>query len=126
MSDLAGREPRPAAAPAEGPLPIPGGPLSYIHWGPVVAGAVAAAAVFLSLMTFAVALGLAVASPSPTWRDTSIALTLLSGIWVLLVGVGSSALGGYLAGRVRSSWAASKEEIEFQMARMDCSRGRSR
>jgi hypothetical protein len=114
VPEPAARDPVPAALPADGPLPIPGGPLSYIHWGPAVAGAIAAAAVFFALMTFAGALGLAVASPSPTWRDTSIALSLLSGIWVLLVGVGSSALGGYLAGRVRSSWTASMDEIEFR------------
>ena len=99
---------------AEGPVPTPGGPLSYVHWGPVFAGALVAAATAYVLMTFAASVGLAVASPSPSWRDTSIALALLSGFWVLVVVVGSMALGGYLAGRVRSSWAASPDEIEFR------------
>jgi hypothetical protein len=80
----------------------------------VIAGAVLAAAMSFVLMTFAGAIGLAVASPSPTWRDTSIALALLSGLWILLVAVGSSALGGYLAGRVRSTWATGTDEIEFR------------
>jgi hypothetical protein len=92
----------------------PGGPLSYIHWGPVIAGALAASAVSFVLMSFASSIGLAVASPSPTWRDTSIGLSLLSGVWILLVTVGAFALGGYLAGRVRSSWATIPEEIEFR------------
>jgi hypothetical protein len=112
MSDVRTRGP--AAAPAEGALPTPGGPLSYIHWGPVIAGAVAAAAAFATLMAFGSAVGLALASPSPTWRDTSIALVALSGVWILLVALGSFALGGYLAGRVRSSWATSEDEIEFR------------
>src|SRR2546421_3261868 len=103
-----------AVAPADGPVPTPGGPLSYIHWGPVVCGALAAAAVAFVLMTFASVVGLAVASPSPTWRDTSAALAFLSGVWILLVAIGSFALGGYLAGRVRSSWATSPDEIEFR------------
>src|SRR5215213_2204630 len=102
------------AGSADGPVPTPGGPLSYIHWGPVVAGELAAKDVAFVLMTFASAVGLAVASPSPTWRDTSAALALLSGVWILLVAIGSFALGGYLAGRVRSSWATTPDEIEFR------------
>jgi hypothetical protein len=98
----------------DGPVVVPGGPLSYIHWGPVVAGAVVAAATSFVLLTFASAIGLAVASPSPTWRDTSVGLVILSGVWVLVVAVGSFALGGYLAGRVRSSWSTTTDEIEFR------------
>jgi hypothetical protein len=102
------------AGTADGPVPTPGGPLSYIHWGPVVCGAITAAAVAFVLMTFASVVGLAVASPSPTWRDTSVGLALLSGVWILVVAIGSFALGGYLAGRVRSSWATTPDEIEFR------------
>lgn len=99
---------------SDGPVVAPGGPLSYIHWGPVFAGALVAAATSFVLMTFASAIGLAVASPSPTWRDTSVGLIILSGVWVIVVGVGSFALGGYLAGRVRSSWSTRADEIEFR------------
>jgi hypothetical protein len=80
----------------------------------VVCGAITAAAVAFVLMTFASVVGLAVASPSPTWRDTSVGLALLSGVWILVVAIGSFALGGYLAGRVRSSWATTPDEIEFR------------
>src|SRR4051812_18265570 len=111
MTDMATPSP---ARPADGPVPTPGGPLSYIHWGPVIAGAIAAAAVFLVLVTFAAAIGMSTASPSPTWRDTSFALSLLSGLWLLLASLGSFALGGYLAGRVRSTWATGADEIEFR------------
>jgi hypothetical protein len=65
-------------------------------------------------MGFASAVGLMVASPSPTWRDTSAWLALLSGFWIIVVAVGSFALGGYLAGRVRSTWKASEDEVEFR------------
>ena len=111
MTDLATSSP---AVPGDGPVPTPGGPLSYIHWGPVFAGAVAAAATWLVLMTFAAAIGMITASPSPTWRDTSVWLVLLSGLWLLLTAVGSFSLGGYLAGRVRSTWSASPDEVEFR------------
>jgi len=99
---------------APGPVPTPGGPLSYIHWGPGIAGAIVAAATSFVLMSFASAVGLMVASPSPTWRDTSVWLTILSGFWVVVVAVGSFALGGYIAGRVRSTWKASEDEVEFR------------
>jgi hypothetical protein len=94
--------------------PIAKGPLSYVHWGPVIAGAVVAAAAFFVLMTFASAIGLAVASASPTWRDTSVGLTVLSAAWIVLVAVGSFGLGGYIAGRVRSSWRTNPDEIHFR------------
>lgn len=99
---------------APGPIPTPGGPLSYIHWGPGIAGAIVAAATSFVLMGFASAVGLMVASPSPTWRDASVWLAILSGFWIIVVAVGSFALGGYLAGRVRSTWAASPDEVEFR------------
>jgi hypothetical protein len=99
---------------APGPVPTPGGPLSYIHWGPAIAGAVIAAATSFVLMGFASAVGLMVASPSPTWRDASVWLAILSGFWIVVVAVGSFALGGYIAGRVRSTWKASEHEIEFR------------
>jgi hypothetical protein len=97
-----------------GPVPTPGGPLSYVHWGPAFLGAVVAAAVSFVLMSFASAIGLMVASPSPTWRDSSVWLALLSGVWIIVVATGAFALGGYLAGRVRSSWKAADDEVEFR------------
>jgi len=110
MSDVR-TYPDPAAS---GPIPTPGGPLSYIHWGPVIAGAVLAAAIWSVLMAFASAVGLMIASPSPTWRDTSVWLAILSGFWIIVVTVGSYALGGYLAGRVRSTWRTNPDEVEFR------------
>ena len=104
----------PAAAPAEGPIPTPGGPLSYIHWGPVIAGAVLAAGIALVLHSFAAAIGLAVGSTAPTWRDASFALLFLSGLYLVLVAILSYGAGAYLAGRVRSSWSTSPDEIEFR------------
>src|SRR5260370_30236557 len=85
----------------------------YIAWGAVIAGAIAASALTFVLITFGAAIGLAIASPSATWRDTSVALALLSGLWLLLTAVASFALGGYLAGRLRTTWGtASPEEVE--------------
>jgi len=65
-------------------------------------------------MAFASAIGLMIVSPSPTWRDTSVWLAILSGVWIIVVTAGAYALGGYLAGRVRSTWRASTDEVEFR------------
>jgi hypothetical protein len=89
-------------------------PSSYISWSPTFAGGLVAAAVFFVLISFAVAIGLAVSSVSPTWRDTSVGLVVLSGAWVVLVAVGSFALGGYIVGRMRSTWRATADELHFR------------
>jgi hypothetical protein len=87
----------------------------YISWGAVIAGAIAASALTFVFITFGAAIGLAIASPSATWRDTSVALALLSGLWLLLTAVSSFALGGYLAGRLRATWDSTvADEVEFR------------
>ena len=72
-----------------------------LNWGPVIAGAIAASALAFVLDSFGLALGLAISSPSPTRRDTSFALVLLSGLYLVLVALASYGLGGYIAGRMQ-------------------------
>ena len=66
----------------------------YLSWPPIVAGALVAAALSFVLLSFGSAIGLAVASPSSTWRDTSWTLALLGGLWLLLTSLASFGLGG--------------------------------
>lgn len=88
---------------------------SYLDWTPVLAGAIVAAALSFVLLSFGSAIGLAVASPSSTWRDTSWTLAFLGGLWLLLTSLASFGLGGYLAGRLRESWrTAISHEVEFR------------
>src|SRR3954468_21764772 len=89
-------------------------PSDYIEWGPIIAGAVAAAALGLVLQAFAGALGLAISSTSPTWRDSSAALHLLSGLYLLLSAIAAFALGGYVAGRMRAPVNSTADEMEFR------------
>jgi hypothetical protein len=85
----------------------------YLQWTPVIAGAFGATALSLILVTFAAAVGLGVGSSAPTWRDASVALWLLSGIYLILQAVLSFAFGGYIAGRLRQPLAAGPaEEVE--------------
>ena len=74
----------------------------YVHWSSIIVGAIAAAALAFVLHSFAVAIGIAVASTAPTWRDSSFALWMLSGLYLLLTAFISYGLGGYIAGRTRA------------------------
>jgi len=87
----------------------------YLEWTPSWVGAIVCAALSFVLLAFGSALGLAVASPSSTWRDTSAVLCLLSGLWLLLTSLASFGLGGYLAGRLRIPLRPhSRDEVEFR------------
>ena len=105
MSDL-----RPSAVEiAREPL----GLAEQIHWGPIIGGALLAAALASVLHGFGAAVGLAVSSASPTWRDASFFLWFLSGIYLILVALISYGLGGYFTGRtLRPALERSADDIE--------------
>jgi hypothetical protein len=88
----------------------------FVHWTPVIAGALVASALSLVLIAFGGSLGLSVASTAPTWRDTSASLTLLSGLYLVLTALVSFGFGGYVAGRLRITWEPGlhSEFVEFR------------
>src|SRR5256885_10708657 len=105
MSDLSAPTPAPAISSS----------VLYVQWGPVMAGAIAAAALASVLHGFAAAIGLSVSSTAPTWRDASVALVLLSGLYLVLAAVVSYGFGGYLAGRLCPSIATgAADDAEFR------------
>lgn len=77
-----------------------------LQWTPIVAGALLACAVSSIMLTFGAAVGLGVSSAAPTWRDASVALWLLSGIYLILQALISFGGGGYLVGRCRIPYGA--------------------
>jgi hypothetical protein len=73
-----------------------------VSWAAIAAGAVAAAALSLLLVAFGAGLGLSAVSP---WSDSGISASTFStgtGIYLCIVAVMSSGIGGYLAGRMRT------------------------
>jgi hypothetical protein len=75
-----------------------------VSWGAVIAGAVGAAAISLILILLGTGLGLSVVSP---WAHDGISATTVSVstiVWITIVQLLASVLGGYLAGRLRSRW----------------------
>jgi hypothetical protein len=76
-----------------------------VSWAAIAAGAVAVAALALVLISFGAGLGLSAISP---WSDSGISASSFkvgSGIYLVIVAVMSSAVGGYLAARLRTRWA---------------------
>jgi hypothetical protein len=82
----------------------------------VIAGALVAAALSLILISFGSAIGLAILSSSPTWRDASPALAVGSGLYLLLTALFSFGVGGYVAGRLRQCWSVTgpSDTVEFR------------
>lgn len=76
------------------------GAVRHVQWGPVIAGAIAAAALAFVLHAFAVGVGIGLSSTAPTWRDASFALVLLTGLYLVLVAIAAYGFGGYLATRL--------------------------
>jgi hypothetical protein len=77
---------------------------SGISWAAVAAGAVAAAALTLVLIAFGAGLGLSAVSP---WSDSGVSASTFkvgTGIYLVIVGVMASTVGGYLASRLRTKW----------------------
>jgi hypothetical protein len=77
---------------------------SPVSWAAIVAGAVVAAALALVLVAFGSGLGLSSISP---WSGSGVSGTTFqigTGIYLVIVGVMSSAVGGYVAGRLRTKW----------------------
>jgi hypothetical protein len=78
--------------------------VSGVSWPAIAAGAVASAALALLLIAFGAGLGLSAISP---WSDSGVSSTTFSvgtGIYLIIVAVMSSAIGGYLSGRLRTKW----------------------
>src|SRR5580704_11669115 len=78
---------------------------SAVSWAAIAAGAVAAAALALVLIAFGAGLGLSAVSP---WSDSGVSAATFktaTGIYLVIVAVMSSAVGGYLAARLRTKWA---------------------
>ena len=60
-----------------------------VQWAPVIAGAIAAAALAFVLHSVAIGIGLSVGSAAPSWRDASFALVLLSALFLVLAAISS-------------------------------------
>lgn len=88
---------------------------SAVSWGAIAAGAAAGAALSLILLILGVGLGLSSVSP---WVNEGISAErfgMSTIIWLTITQLLSSALGGYLAGRLRTKWVdVHNDEVYFR------------
>jgi hypothetical protein len=81
------------------------GERSLVSWGAVIAGAIAACTLTLLLVALGVALGLTAVSP---WSNEGVSATTFkvgAGVYMIVVAMIASAVGGMIAGRMRATWA---------------------
>src|ERR1700730_16217922 len=89
--------------------------MAGISWAAVLAGAIAACALTLALLSLGVGLGFSVVSP---WSNSGVSATTFeigTGLYFIVMAMISSALGGYLAGRLRNRWlGVESTEVHFR------------
>jgi len=88
---------------------------SGVSWGAVTGGAFVAAA--LSLIMLALGAGLELSAISP-WSNAGASASTAGTtaiVWLILTQIVASAMGGYLAGRLRTKWhAIHNDEVHFR------------
>jgi hypothetical protein len=78
---------------------------SGVSWGAVIGGAFVAAALYLILLALGAGFGLSAVSP---WANTGISAATAGAaaiVWLIVIEIVASAMGGYLTGRLRTKWA---------------------
>ncbi len=89
--------------------------VSGVSWGAIFAGAAAAAALSLILLMLGIGLGLSSVSP---WKQDGVsaaAFGVSTIAWITITQLVASGMGGYLAGRLRTKWAAvHTDEVYFR------------
>jgi hypothetical protein len=93
----------------------PGRPASAVSWAAIVAGAAGAAALSLILLILGVGLGLSSVSPFAGSGASATTFGVSTIVWLTFTQLAASGLGGYLAGRLRTRWAATHtDEVYFR------------
>jgi hypothetical protein len=86
-----------------------------VSWAAVVAGAITSLALTLVLLSLGAGLGFSVVSP---WVNSGVSATTFeigTGLYFIVMAMISSALGGYLAGRLRNRWiGVQPTEVHFR------------
>jgi len=77
---------------------------SPISWAAVVAGAIAAAALTLVLLAFGAGMGFSAVSPWGSSGVSASTFQISTGIYLIVVAMLASTIGGYIAGRLRTKW----------------------
>ncbi|NLS20001.1 hypothetical protein HGP16_26035 [Rhizobium sp. P40RR-XXII] len=86
-----------------------------IVWGPIIGGALAATGITLILLLLGSGVGLTMVSPWSGQSDSATSIGITAAIWLVVVQWLSSAIGGYLTGRLRTKWVeVHSDEVFFR------------
>src|SRR4051812_43999753 len=89
--------------------------VSAVSWAAVIAGAFVAAALSVTLVALGMGLGLSAVSPWSNAGASATTLGVATIIWLILMQVISSGMGGYIAGRLRTKWVdVHTDEVFFR------------
>jgi hypothetical protein len=89
--------------------------IAGVSWAAVAAGAVVSCALTLVLLAFGVGLGLSVVSPWSGAGVTATTFKIGTGLYLIVIAMLSSSIGGYIAGRLRSRWVGvHSDEVYFR------------
>jgi hypothetical protein len=86
---------------------------SAASWPAIFAGAIVAVAVSFILIAFGTGLGFAIISPWPGHGASATAFTVNAAIWLIVSQWVSAAIGGYIAGRLRTKWVGTHTHEVF-------------
>jgi hypothetical protein len=88
---------------------------SAVSWAAKIAGGVTAAALTLVLLAFGAGMGFSAVSPWPNSGVSATTFKIAAGIYLIVVAMLSSTIGGYMAGRLRTKWTGlHSEEVLFR------------
>jgi hypothetical protein len=88
---------------------------SAVSWAAVIGGALAAVAITLLLVALGSGIGFSSVSPWSASNPSATTFTALAAVWLIIVQWLASALGGYLAGRLRIKWTGIRmDEVFFR------------
>jgi hypothetical protein len=88
---------------------------SGVSWGAILAGAFAAAALSFILIILGFGLGFSAVSPWSGSGVTAQTIGISTILWLAFTQIAASAMGGYMAGRLRVKWAAVHgDEVYFR------------
>jgi hypothetical protein len=88
---------------------------SGVSWAAVIAGAFVAAALSLILLALGTGLGLSSISPWSGVGASASTIRRAAIVWLIIIQIIASAMGGYLAGRLRTKWATiHTDEVYFR------------
>ena len=87
--------------------------VAAVEWAAIVGGALGAVGISIILFTLGSGLGLSTVSPWSFANPSPTTFGMVAAVWLIITQWLASALGGYLAGRLRTKWVGIRTDEVF-------------